>query len=113
MQANIDLDRDEIKNNYELSDLFRSKGPVWYRGFFVPDTLPEVTDIELTNILEHFKVDKIFVGHTTIDSVQSYFEERVINVDGGIKYGERGEGLLIINEQFYKVDLNGKQELVL
>jgi len=110
MRTNIDLDRKEIKMDQELSDLFRSKGPVWYRGFFVPDTLPDVSEIELSNILKHFKVEKIFVGHTTIDSVQSFFENRIINVDGGIKYGEEGEGILILKDQFYRVDSDGNQQ---
>lgn len=112
MSINIDTDRDEIKNNQELSDLFRSKGPIWYRGFFEPDTLPEVTEIDLKNILDHFNVEKIIVGHTTIDSIQSFFNQRIINVDGGIKYGEKGEGLLIFKNQFHAVDSNGKQRLL-
>jgi len=109
MGANIDTDRDEIKKNQELSDLFRSGGPIWYRGFFEPDSLPEVSEIDLENILDHFNVEKIIVGHTTIDSVRSFFKQRIVNVDGGIKYGDKGEGLLIIKNQFYTVDSNGKR----
>lgn len=112
MRTNIDTDRNEIKMDQELSDLFRSKGPIWHRGFFVPDTLPEVSEFDLNNILQHFNVDKIIVGHTTIDSIQSFFEQRIINVDGGIKYGESGEGLLIIKDQFYRVGSNGNQQLL-
>lgn len=112
MRINIDTDRDEIKNNQELSDLFRSDGPIWYRGFFEPDTLPEVSEIDLKNILNHFNVEKIIVGHTTIDSIQSFFKQRIINVDGGIKYGAKGEGLLILKNRFYTVDSNGKHRLL-
>lgn len=111
MSANIDTDRDEIKKNQELSDLFRSNGPIWYRGFFEPDTQPEVSEIDLANILEHFNVEKIIVGHTTIDSIQSFYNQRIINVDGGIKYGMKGEGLLIFKNQFHAVDSNGKHRL--
>jgi hypothetical protein len=112
MSVNIDTDRDEIKNNQELSDLFRSKGPIWYRGFFEPDTLPEVSETDLINILEHFNVEKIIVGHTTKDSIQSSYNQRIINVDGGIKYGVKGEGLLIFKNQFHAVDSNGKHRLL-
>jgi len=112
MSANIDTDRDEIKKNQELSDLFKSDGPIWYRGFFEPDTQPEVSEIDLANILEYFNVEKIIVGHTTIDSIQSFFNQRIINVDGGIKYGEKGEGLLIFENQFHAVDSNGKRRLL-
>ena len=112
MSKNIDTDREEIKKHQELSDLFRSKGPLWYRGFFEPDTQPEVSEIDLTNTLEHFAVEKIIVGHTTKDSVQSSYNQRIINVDGGIKYGVNGEGLLIFKSQFHAVDSNGKHRLL-
>lgn len=71
--------------------------------------MPEISDEELCNILDHFNVDKIVVGHTTIDSIQFFFNNHIINVDGGLKYGNKGEGLLIISNQFYAADLNGKQ----
>lgn len=112
MSNNIDTERDVIKNDNNLSDLFRSKGPIWYRGFFEPDTQPEVSEIDLTNILEHFTVEKIIVGHTTKDSIQSSYNQRIINVDGGIKYGVKGEGLLIFKNQFHTVDSNGKYRLL-
>ncbi|MEE9572087.1 MAG: metallophosphoesterase [Candidatus Neomarinimicrobiota bacterium] len=112
MSVNIDTDRDKIKNTQELSGLFHSKGPIWSRGFFEPDTQPEVSEIDLTNILEHFSVEKIIVGHTTNDFIQSSYNQRIINVDGGIKYGVKGEGLLILKNQFHAVDSNGKHRLL-
>jgi hypothetical protein len=112
MRENIDTKKDVIRNDNILSNLFRSKGPVWYRGFYEPDTLPEVTENDLTEILEHYKVDKIIVGHTTQDSVHISYGQRIINVDSGIKYGIHGEGLLISKEQFYGVDSNGSKRLL-
>ncbi len=112
MRLNIDINREEIKENVELSGLFRSNGPIWYRGFFEPDSQPDVSESDLTNILNHFNVEKIIVGHTTIDSIQSFYDHRIINIDGGIKYGERGEGLLIIKNNFYAVDVRGKSRLL-
>ncbi len=112
MRLNIDTNREEIKENVELSGLFRSNGPIWYRGFFEPDSQPDVSESDLTNILSHFNVEKIIVGHTTIDSIQSFYDHRIINIDGGIKYGERGEGLLIIKNNFYAVDVRGKSRLL-
>ena len=112
MSDNIDTKRDVIRNDDILSNLFRSKGPIWYRGFFEPDTLPEVSESDLTEILEHFKVEKIIVGHTTQDSVHISNGQRIINVDSGIKHGIHGEGLLISKEQFYGVDSNGLKRLL-
>ena len=112
MRDNIDTERDVIRNDNNLSDLFRGKGPIWYRGFFEPDTQPEVSEDDLKDILEYCIVEKIIVGHTTRDSVVVSYNKRIINVDSGIKYGTQGEGLLIYNDKFYGVDLNGSQRLL-
>lgn len=112
MRDNIDIDRDVIRNDKNLSDLFRSKGPIWYRGFFEPDTHPEVSVDDLTDILVHFKVKKIIVGHTTQDSIHTSYDQQIINVDGGIKYGVQGEGLLIYKDRFFRVDLTGSQHIL-
>lgn len=109
MRSYIDTDREIIKQDTTLSGLFRSKGPIWYRGFFEPDSQPEISESELTEILDHFNVSDIIVGHTTIDSIKSFNNRRIINVDGGIKYGEKGEGLLILGDNFYSVDYRGKK----
>ncbi len=97
---------------FELSGLFRSNGPIWYRGFFEPDSQPEVSESDLTKILNHFNIEKIIVGHTTIDSIQSYNHDKIIDIDSGIKYGDRGEGLLIIKNNFYIVGTGRKSRLL-
>jgi hypothetical protein len=112
MKKNLDTNRDDIKNDPTLSQLFRKDGPIWYRGFFSPDSMPDVSDDELTDILNHFNVEKIIVGHTTEDTIYSSHNNRVLCVDGGIKYGLRGEGLLIIGDMYYRVDTNGTRELI-
>lgn len=112
MKTNLDTNQDEIKNNPSLSLLFGSNGPVWYRGFFYPDSLPDVSDDELASILNHFNVDKIIVGHTTEDHIYTSHNGRIICVDGGIKDGIRGEGLIIINGIYYRVDTAGQKELL-
>ena len=112
MKKNLDTTREDIKNDTILSQLFQKDGPIWYRGFFSPDSLPDVSDDELTDILNHFNVEKIIVGHTTEDSIYSTHNNRVLCVDGGIKYGLSGDGLFIIGDIYYRVDTNGVRELI-
>jgi len=112
MKTNLDTNRDEIKKNPTLSLLFGSNGPTWHRGFFTPDSLPDVSTDELTSILNHFNVEKIIVGHTTEDQVYSSHNGRIICVDGGIKEGIQGEGLIIINGIYYRADTVGQKELL-
>lgn len=112
MLENLDKSREVIKNSLTLSMLFRSNGPIWHRGFFTPDSLPDVSDSELTDILNHFNMEKIIVGHTTGDHIYTSHNNRIICVDGGIKEGIRGEGLLIQNGTYYIVDTAGERNII-
>ncbi len=111
-RKNIDTPRDSIKADSTLSFIFRSDGPHWYRGFFEPDSLPEVSEIELNQILGFLNVEKIIVGHTTMDSIAAFYDNRVLMVDGGIKYGEKGEALLWEDGKFYRIFDDGSKLFV-
>lgn len=113
MRDNIDLSLEEIKLDATLSFLFRKNGPIRYRGFFQPDTLAEVSNEQITEILNHFNADKIIVGHTSSDHIHSSHNNRVICVDARIMYGIGGEALLIKGNKYFSVDLNGKKTRIL
>lgn len=112
MKRNLDMSLEEIKMDSTLSFLFRKDGPIRYRGFFKPDSLPEVSSDQLTAILNHFNVEKIIVGHTSEEHIYTSHNKRIICVDGGIKEGIRGEGLLINNGKYYRVATDGERELI-
>ena len=109
MRENLDLSLDEIKMDPKLSFLFRKDGPIRFRGFFQPDTLPEVSNDQLTEILNHFNVKRIIVGHTSGEHIYTSHNNLVICVDGRIMYGLQGEALLVIDNEFYVIDLKGKK----
>lgn len=113
MKANIDLTVEQIKMDSTLLFLFRKDGPIRYRGYFRPDSLPDTTGDELTKILNHFNVEKIIVGHTIGDHIDASYNNRIICVDCGIMYGLHGEGLLISDGRYYRVDTNGVQKLLI
>jgi hypothetical protein len=110
---NIDTPRDSIRADSLLSFIFRSDGPHWYRGFFEPDSLPEVSEIELDQLLDYLNVKKIIVGHTTMESIATFYDNQVIMVDGGIKYGEKGEALLWEHGEFYRIFDDGSKILII
>lgn len=112
MKQNLDLSLEKIKMNSTLSFLFRKDGPIRYRGFFQPDSLPEVSSDQLTAILSHFNVEKIIVGHTSEEHIYTSHNNRLICVDSGIKHGIKGEGLLIVNGMYYNVDNKGIRKLI-
>ncbi|MFC1786341.1 metallophosphoesterase, partial [Candidatus Neomarinimicrobiota bacterium] len=109
MRENIDLSLDEIKKDSTLSFLFRKNGPIRYRGFFQPDTLAEVSNNQITKILNYFDVEKIVVGHTSGEHIYTSHNNRVICVDGRIMYGLGSEVLLIKKNKYSVIDKEGNK----
>jgi hypothetical protein len=78
----------------ELLELVMGRaGPLWYRGYFEREaraggfTPAQSADIDL--ILDTFKVRAVLVGHTTVPTVTSLYDGRVIAVQ---VYPHRDEG---------------------
>lgn len=109
MKQNLDLPLEEIKLNPTLLFLFQKDGPIRYRGFFQPDSLPEVTNDQLTAILNHFNVERIIVGHTSSNHIYTSHQNRIVCIDSGIIYGSHGEALLILDDRYYTVNTKGER----
>jgi hypothetical protein len=80
--------------------------PTWYRGYFEQTSMEE----DLKRICKFYKADKIIVGHTPVTQIMPLQGGYVIGV--GIHFGEPGkpaEGLLIRDNQFYRLDEKGRQ----
>lgn len=86
--------------------LHKTNGPIWYRGYFKPEG---ATNKELDNILQHFDIKHIIVGHTSMKTVQSHHQGRVIAIDSSIKRGQYGELLLIKGKKMWRATLEGKK----
>lgn len=111
IRENIDVPDNSIKFNDFLNFLFKNDGPFWYRGYFEDSkTSAQIKQQELWDVLSNFKASHIVVGHTTQDFINPFFKDKVIPVDAGIKYGDKGEGLLWKNGIFYRVKADGYQE---
>ncbi|WP_430817753.1 metallophosphoesterase [Carboxylicivirga sp. RSCT41] len=105
----IDNNKDSIRADKELALLARSSGPIWYRGYFRDTTL---TNTSIDSILNHFDVDHIVVGHTSMERVEVLFDHRILAADTSIKKGENGELLIIENNSFYRAGLDGEKKLL-
>lgn len=109
VRGNLDTPMETIKADEFLDFLFYKNGPLWYRGFFPNDeNIPQTDPVELQSILDFFQVKHIIVGHTTQEHISPLFDKKVIAVDSGLKYGDRGEALLWENGKFYKAFVTGK-----
>lgn len=111
IRLNIDLSKDQIKSNEELKLLFGNKGPFWYRGYFGDSkSYDQIPQQELWDMLDEMNVSHIVVGHTTQDFINPFFKDRIIPIDSGIKYGDKGEALLYENGIYYRMKANSYKE---
>jgi hypothetical protein len=111
IRADLDTPRDTIRADRDLSFLFRGRGPLWYRGFFMDTkTSGRLGTMHIKLFQSYFGVHCIVVGHTTRKHVHPLFGKRVIAIDSGFKYGDRGEGLLLDmkKQKAYRATMEGK-----
>ena len=91
----------------ELGDfLHRAHGPIYYRGYFQGEL---ATDGQIDELLKHFKISNIVVGHTTHKQIEMHYDGRVIVIDANMKSGTMGELLLWQNGTFSRGNLLGEE----
>lgn len=92
--------------------LFASHGPLWYRGLAIPyrNFYKKCTSKEVSKALKHFRVHHISIGHTIASKVSLDYSGKIIRTDvshGGQKGSAQSQALLIVNNQFFRVDGKG------
>ena len=96
-----------FEKNDTLVILTGDNGPLWYRGFFKEKMFPEE---EINTILHFYGKDHIVVGHRPFKKMNALFTDKVIDIDLGIGYDEKGEVLLCKNGIFYRGTTKGKRK---
>lgn len=86
--------------------LHRTNGPIYYRGYFQGEL---ATTQQINQLLEHFQITNIIVGHTTHRQIETRYNGKVIVIDANMKSGEMGEVLLWENGKFTRGTLSGKK----
>lgn len=95
---------EKIKNNRELAFLVNGEGPIWYRGYFDEG---ELNQDSITMILQKLGQKNIIVGHTSMTEINPFFERKIIGIDNSIKCGDKGQALIIENDDFFTGDQEG------
>jgi hypothetical protein len=103
VRDNIDTPRDSIKADSTLSLLFRSSGPLWYRGLVTDYNCPLNTLEEIDEILDTYGAASIVVGHSEVDTLTSLSDGRVYAIDIDVAAYKCLHGLLWEDGVFYRV----------
>jgi hypothetical protein len=102
----------DTTNQDLLNFLTGETGPLWFRGFSheASDQDQESSD-NFEKIMEYYNAKRIIVGHTPAQKFRVYFDNRLIYVDVSSAEGNMDEkALLIENNNYYKVFLDGRLE---
>jgi hypothetical protein len=80
-----------------------SSSPFWYRGYF---SSPKASMGQVDSTLELYKVNRIIVGHTLVDSIQTFFNGKVVAIDVNHHKGNH-QALYIEKDELYVMDGEG------
>ncbi|MBF5042249.1 phosphatase [Aggregicoccus sp. 17bor-14] len=84
-------------------------GVLWYRGLAMDmPGIPRATPAQVQQVLQHFGVRHLVIGHTLVEHVGSDYGGAVLRVDVGHAAGTR-EALLIERGKAFRVDASGQR----
>lgn len=106
-RLSLGIPRDKLKEVPVLNFLYGSLGPLWYRGYFRPENA--ITEPLLSQLLNTLNVNRIVVGHTSMDGVYSHFAGRVVSIDSNIKRGKSGELMFWQQGTLFRGTLSGEK----
>ncbi|NIM14686.1 MAG: metallophosphoesterase, partial [Candidatus Aminicenantes bacterium] len=109
IRDNLASPTETIEADETLAFLFDKDGPLLYRGYFEDsEEYQKPKPGRIDQILTHFGVKHVISGHTPQDQITPFFAGKIIGVDSGMQYGDRGEALLWNHGKFYRASVNGK-----
>jgi len=106
----VDMPLNTIANNPKAKAIFDTKnGPLWYRGHVQLTQGKE----ELMTALSALDVDKVVVGHTSVDSIKMMYNDHIIAIDVPHNRSEFYQrALLIEGDRVYDINSMGDRKLL-
>lgn len=92
-------------------------GPLWFRGLVTDykEYYKKSTEAQVHRALDAFAAKRMVIGHTVVEQVSADYQGKVIRIDVNHKKAvQEGtcRGILIENDQLYKVDDQGNREMI-
>jgi len=95
----------------KIDSLLGDLGPLWYRGYYTRSN--RITSEQIDSTLSLFDVKHIVTGHTIVaDTVSVWYDGRILDTDVHHSEG-KSEALLIEENKFYRINAEGKKDLMM
>jgi Calcineurin-like phosphoesterase. len=114
-EIRMSLKPDHGKTQAELmKEVYFPGNPLWYRGYLIKTrNYSIITDEELDRVLNYYSVKKIFFGHTEVETIRFLKEGKLVAMNVPMGYDEiKPQVLLIENDNYYRVFIDGKKESI-
>lgn len=104
--------KNKILENPALLFLLSYNGPFWYRGMVEESDEKQLTDEEINQIFNEYKVNHIFVGHTFKPEVKTFNNGKVISTDVPfyLADGFPMQALLLEDQKFVLLNSGGEKK---
>ncbi len=109
------LNKSESERNAEIRNLILgNEGLLWYRGMANDGSRSKVIDdMTLKQALEYYSTDAFVIGHTEVDSITTFFDKRVIDVNIPKRDSNTEEQGLLIKGRKVQVVYNSRRRRAL
>lgn len=94
--------------NPVVKAVFGRIGVFWSRGYFQIEDYDPVSREGLARVLAFYDASRIVVGHTRFDHIAAHMDGRVLGTAVNTEEDLPAEGLMIINNRFFRADHHGK-----
>ncbi|WP_461641026.1 metallophosphoesterase [Labilibaculum euxinus] len=97
-----------------MRSIYFPENPLWYRGYLMKSrSYSIITNEELTKVLTYYNVNRIFIGHTEVESIHFLHEGRVVAINVPMGYSEIEPQVVLIEDgKYYRCFSDGRRELI-
>ena len=110
----LDLPKEQRKADSTLALIYGSFGPIWYRGFLMKmEKYPQISSAQLDSVLSYYEVKQVIVGHSVIDSIETYFDNKIFAINIDYTETEAYQGLYWHKGQYKVCDITGRERIII
>jgi hypothetical protein len=111
IRRGMDADASLVSADEILGLLLRSRGPLWYRGYFMAGKgYEQATAEDVRAVLDQVGAKRVVVAHTAVEQIAGHYGGRVIGIHVPMDAETAPEGLLWVDGRLYRINAAGQRD---